>query len=92
MNYIVFAEVKWLCAFTKYTTVFNKAIIYVNELILTPPSPFDITVNAKYLWKCIFRATRRLSFSYFPKGSLNNKRVGSDLWYLLEFLWIMLRS
>ena len=77
MNYIVFDEIKWLCAFTKYTTVFNKAIIYVNELILTPLSPFDITVNAKYLWKCIFRATRRLSFSYFPKGALNNKRGGN---------------
>ena len=75
MNYSAFDEIKWLCAFTKYTTeVFNKAIIYVNELILTPLSLFDITINAKYLWKCIFRATRRLSFSYFPKGALDNKR------------------
>ena len=29
-------------AFTKYTKIYNKAVIYVNELILTPSSPLDI--------------------------------------------------
>ena len=29
--------------FTKYTTkIYNNATIYVNELILTPFSPFDV--------------------------------------------------
>ena len=53
MNDVVFDEIKCLCAFIKYTTKFyNKATIYINELILTSFSPFDITVNAKYLmWK-----------------------------------------
>ena len=50
MNYVVFDEIKCLRTFTKYTTkVYNKTTIYVNELKLTPFSPFDITVNAKYL-------------------------------------------
>ena len=41
MNYIVFNEIKWLCAFTTYTTqICNKAAVYVNVLILTPFSPF----------------------------------------------------
>ena len=49
MNYVVFDEIKCLSTFTKHTTkVYNKATNYVNELILTPFSPFDITVNAKY--------------------------------------------
>ena len=30
------------CAFTKYTKICNKAIIYINELILTSLSPLDI--------------------------------------------------
>ena len=49
---------------------------FVNELILTPFSPFDITVNTKYLCKCIFMAHSRVRFSYFPKGVLDNKRGG----------------
>ena len=28
--------------------------------------------KAKNLWKCIFRASRRLSFSCFPKVALNH--------------------
>ena len=50
-----------------------KATIYVSELILTP---FDIKYkkmhDAKNLWKCIFRASRRVSFSYFPKALFDN--------------------
>ena len=43
MNHVEFDEIKWLCAFTKYTTqIYNIATIYGNELILTPFSPFDI--------------------------------------------------
>ena len=43
-------------------------MVYVNELILTPFSPFDNKckkkkkINVKNLWKCIFRASRRVSF------------------------------
>ena len=48
MNYVVFDEIKCLYAFTKYTAkVYNKVTIYMNELISF--SPFEITVNAKYL-------------------------------------------
>ena len=57
-----------------YTKSCNKATIFVNELLLTPFSPFDIKckkVNAKNLWKCIFKGSRRVSFSYFPKIALD---------------------
>ena len=48
MNYVVFDEIKCLYVFTKYTAkVYNKVTIYMNELISF--SPFEITVNAKYL-------------------------------------------
>ena len=53
--------------------IYNKVAICVNELILTPFNPFDIKCkkfNAKNLWKCIFRASRTASFSYFPKVAL----------------------
>ena len=40
-NYAGFDEIKWLCAFTKYTKIHIKAIIYINELILTPFSTLD---------------------------------------------------
>ena len=36
--------------------------------MLTPFSPFDIKckkINKKNLWKCIFRASRRVSFIFF---------------------------
>ena len=51
--------------------------MYVNKLILTPFSPFDVKckkLNAKNLWKCIFWASRRVSFSYFPKIALDHGR------------------
>ena len=41
-NCVGFDEIMWLCAFTKYTKICNTAIIYINELILTPFSPLDI--------------------------------------------------
>ena len=48
MNYVVFDEIKCLRTFTKHTTkVYNKAALYVNELIVTPFSQFGITVKAK---------------------------------------------
>ena len=65
-----------LC-FTKYTTkIYNKATIYANELILALFSPFDIkckilTFNVKNLQN-IFRASRRVSFPFFPKVALDN--------------------
>ena len=79
MNYIGFDEIKGLCVCTKYTTkIHSKATTYVSELILTPFSPCYIKckrLNVKNLWKYIFRAYRRVSFSYFPKGALDNKEV-----------------
>ena len=39
------------------------------------------------LIKCIFRASRRKSFSYFPNTAFD---CGCAPRYLLEFLWIML--
>ena len=47
--------------------------MYINDLILTP---FDIKCkkhNAKNPWKCIFKAPRRVSFSYFPKAVSNHR-------------------
>ena len=38
--------------------------------------------------KCIFRVSRRLSFSYFPMVALDDEGAPQ---YLLEFLWIMLK-
>ena len=55
----------------------NKTIICVNDLILAPFCPLDIKCknlnkfNAKNLWKCIFKTSRRVGFSYFPKFALD---------------------
>ena len=77
-----------------YAKIYNKATIYVSELILIPFSPFDIKckmLNAEDLWKCIFTASRRVRFSYFPKVALDlSCRCGCPQ-YLEEFLWIMLQ-
>ena len=64
---------------------------YVNELILTTFSPFAIkckNLNAKKIWKCIFRTSKSVSFSYFPNTTLDHGGVSS---YLLEFPWIILQ-
>ena len=37
----------------------------------------------------VFKASRRVSFSHFPKVVLDH--VGDDPGYLLEFLWIVLQ-
>ena len=79
----VFYEFKWLLAFTNYTTKnYSKATINVSELILTPFSPFDIKCKkliVENLWKCIFRVSRWMSFSHFPKFPLGNvERVTLD--------------
>ena len=95
MNYVVFDEIKCLSTFTKHTTkVYNKATIYINELILTPFSPFDITVNAKYfMWKTsgnVFLGhLGGWVFYIFPTVHLIIRGVGGDPRYILEFLWIM---
>ena len=54
-----------LYAFTKHTTqkIYKKATIYVNELILTLFSPFDIKW-VKNFWKYILRESRRMNFPY----------------------------
>ena len=67
--------------------MYNKAPVYFNELLLTPSSTFHIKykkLNAKNLWKCIFRASRRVCVSYFPKILLDHG-VGGAPQYLLEF-------
>ena len=53
---------------------FITATICVSKLILIPFSPFDIKcqkLNAKNLWKYIFRASERVSFLYFSKAALD---------------------
>ena len=55
-----------------YTKIYNKAKIYVGELILTPFSSFDSKckkLNVKNPGKCIVTASR--SFLYFPKVALD---------------------
>ena len=52
--------------------------------MLTPFSPLDITykkLNVKNLWKCIFRVSWTMSFSYLSKFALNvcmSGRVGRE--------------
>ena len=73
---------KSLCAFAKYTTqkfITNPTAICVNGLILTPICPFDIKckkLNAKNLWKFIFRAYRRVTFFIFFKFALDHEGGG----------------
>ena len=62
-----------------------------NQLPLTLFSPFDIKwkkLNAKNLWKCIFKGFRTVSFSYFPKVALDH---GECPQCILKILWIMLQ-
>ena len=40
--------------------------------------------NAKNVWKCIFRISRRVSFLYFPKVALNHGRCPPPHPYLLD--------
>ena len=78
-KYVEYGEIKWFCGFTKYTSYkfTTNTTIQVNELVLTPFSPFDFKckkLNVKNLWKCIciFRASRRVSFSYFSNTALDH--------------------
>ena len=63
------------CVFAKYTILkftTEPQSLYVNKLILTPISPFGIEckkLTAKNLWKCIFRASKRATFSNFSTRS-----------------------
>ena len=69
----------------------NKATIFMNQLLLTLFSSFDIKwkkLNVKNLWKCIFKGSRTVSFSYFPKVALDH---GECPQCVLEILWIMLQ-
>ena len=68
--------------------MYSKTITCVSEVILTLFSPFDIKCkkhNAKNFWKCIFRASRRMSFSIFPRLHLI---IGDDL----DFLFFVKKS
>ena len=68
----MFDEIKWLCAFAKYTTpkfTTEPQSTYVKKLILTSFSSFGIECKkliVKKLWKCICKASRRASFPYPP--------------------------
>ena len=64
---------------------------YVNELILATFSAFTSKykkLNVKNLRKCIFRASRSVSFLYFPNTTLDHGVASS---YLLKFPWIILQ-
>ena len=50
-------------------TVILSTANYINELILTPLRPFDIKCKILGMY---FRASRRVSFSYFPKVAFDN--------------------
>ena len=74
MNHVEFGEIKRLCAFTKYITQklvkkpqSTSVSCYLVYLILNAKKH-----KVKNTWKCIFRAPRRASFSYFPKVALNH--------------------
>ena len=41
--------------------------------------------NVQNLWKCIFRASRRVSFSYIPKVALDHGLCPLLSWYPLKF-------
>ena len=64
-------------AFPKYTTkIYRKVTIHVNQLILTPFSSFDIKGRIlNLMWKTsgisFFKASRSVSFPYFPKVALD---------------------
>ena len=51
--------------------------MYINKLILTPFTPFDIKCK-KFNVKKFFRVSRRVNFSYFPKITLNH--WGGGVW------------
>ena len=73
-----------------HTQIYSKAGTYANELILTPFSLFDIKYkkpNARNHWKYIFRASRRVRFSYFPI-TLHSIMEGAPIF---QFSWIMLQ-
>ena len=76
----------------KYTTkkFIAKPQSYVNELMLTPFRPIDIKCKIIDI-KCIFRASRRVSFSNFPRVALDHRGKRDAPQYILEFLWIMLQ-
>ena len=96
LKYVGYGEIKWLCGFTKYTSYkfTTNTTIQVNELVLTPFSPFDFKckkLNVKNLWKCIciFRASRRVSFSYFSNTALDHG--GRTPPYFSKFMRVMLQ-
>ena len=79
-DYVGFDEIKWLCAFTKYILHKNLKQSHNTRQWVDIDSiwSFYLILNAKklmqkYLWKWIFRASRRKSFSYFPKAALDQE-------------------
>ena len=69
----------YLCPFTKYAKIYNKATIYVNKLILTLFSPLNNKCR-----KLIF--LKQLGKFFIVSGS----RICIP-WFLLEFSRIMLK-
>ena len=47
-NYVEFDKIKWFYTFTKYTKIYSKVIIYVNEPVLTSFIPLDIECKKPY--------------------------------------------
>ena len=67
MNYFVFDEIKcWSLLNILHWNFQLPQSTYVNELVLTPISPL-IKLHAKNLWKCIFWASRRVTFFIFSQ-------------------------
>ena len=87
----MFDEIKWMCAFAKYTTlksITEPQSTYINKLILTPFRPFGIKCKKlieKNLWKYILGHLGERVFHIFPLDH------GWCPPYLIEFLWIMLQ-
>ena len=76
-NYVTFDEIKWLFAFTKYATQKLRTKPRSTPLSCHELHLVHLILNAKKLkakntWKCIFRASRRVSFSYFSKVALDH--------------------
>ena len=54
----------------------SKTTIYMNELLLPSVTLFDIKckkLNSKNLWKCIFKGSRGVNFSYVSKFALDHE-------------------
>ena len=63
----MFDEIKRVCAFVRYSKIYNKATMYVNELILTPFSPFDIKCKKRNVKNVYFYGIQESEFFGFSQ-------------------------